>query len=101
MVDKDGKSKKSNILFVDFNDKANFKIVNNPFTDKIDVLAKATASPVTASLVDMTGKILLTKTYSTFAGNIFSLDTRAIADGMYYLKLSDGQKTTVFKVVKQ
>ena len=101
MVDKDGKSKKSNILFVDFNNKAVFKIVNNPFTDKIDVLAETTASPVTASLVDMTGKILLTRTYNTFAGNIFSLDTRAIADGMYYLKLSDGQKTTVFKVVKQ
>ena len=77
MVDKDGKIKKSTIAFVDFGNKINFKIVNNPFTNTIDVLSENTVKNVTATLIDITGKILLTKTYTTTAGNIFSLDATA------------------------
>ena len=101
MTDKDGNIKKSNIVFVDFSSKANFKIINNPFTGKLDVLAENTATAVTATLIDMTGKIVLTKKYNTTAGNIFSLDVMSIARGVFYLKLYDGQNTTTFKVVKQ
>ena len=76
-------------------------IANNPFTNKIDVLAENTAKAVIATLIDITGKIWLSKMYSTTAGNVFSLDVKNMASGVYYLKLSDGQNTNAFKVVKQ
>ena len=101
LVDKNGEIKKSAIVFVDFGNPSNYKILNNPFSNKIDVLAENTAATITAALIDLAGKIVFTKNYANTSGNIFSLDVTGIAGGTYYLKLSDGLNTNVFKLVKQ
>ena len=101
LVDKNGGLNKSNIVFVDFNNKTNFKILSNPFTNTIDIQAENSLFEVRADLVDLSGKIVFTKNYTTIAGNIFSLGVSNIPQGVYCLKLNDGKNTSLFKVVKQ
>ena len=101
MVDKNGEIKRSNIVFVDFNNNVNFKILSNPFNNNIDVLVENNSAAVTATLIDLAGKTVFSKNYTTTAGNIFSLDVKNIPGGVYHLKLYDGQNTGVFKVIKQ
>ena len=101
MVDKNGEIKKSNIALVDFTGKTNFKILNNPFRNNVEVLAENNTTKIMATLVDIAGKKLLTKQYAVTATNVFSINLSAFANGMYYLKLDDGKNTEVFKVIKQ
>lgn len=53
-------------------------------------------------LVDMQGKTVLDKTYfGTFGkGNIESIETSALADGIYFLRLIGVERTVVKKVIK-
>ena len=82
----------------------NFKILQNPFVNRIDVLwEKPITGKVKARLMDVTGKELLAGESEMNAKNIFSLDLsgRSISAGIYLLEITLNGQHRVERVLKQ
>jgi hypothetical protein len=73
----------------------------NPFVNSINVTIRGNAGNYKLVLVDVSGKVLWTKTGKKNAGSYReSLNTSALQRGVYFLKIIQGNKSSVFKLEK-
>jgi choice-of-anchor B domain-containing protein len=76
------------------------KVFPTIFTDQLSVtLARKTESPVICTLTDISGKVLVSKTYS--GSNISMNIPTELSSGFYFLQVTEGNNYATFKVVKQ
>lgn len=73
-----------------------FSVYPNPTKDVINVLS--TFSEGNLSIIDMTGKLLIEQNITS---TLNSIDASELKDGVYYLTMSNGDKTTTKKLVIQ
>ena len=73
-----------------------FSVYPNPTKDVINVLS--TFSEGNLSIIDMTGKLLIEQNITS---TLNSIDASEFMDGVYYLTMSNGDKTTTKKLVIQ
>ncbi len=74
-----------------------------PVNDRLMVTYSAKeAAPVTLTLTDVTGRVVLTDQFNAEAGlQQHGVDVSHLARGTYMLKLSDGLHTDMRRIVKQ
>jgi hypothetical protein len=105
MINTDGSIEYSSVLLLRREVKANTVIVSpNPADGFVNIIMnREKAAPLTIKLVDATGKILLTKTQMSAAGNqtIQLNNLEKIATGTYIIQIWDGEKITTHKLIKQ
>jgi hypothetical protein len=105
-VDQDGSYKYSGVVTIQ-NETARENVVailNNPFTDKFDIsISTPIQSKVVVNLLDVTGKLLYTKTVSTLNNSLTTVspDTKKLAAGMYFVQVNIDGNTTIKKVIKK
>jgi len=73
-----------------------FSMYPNPTKDVINVLS--TFSEGNLAIIDMTGKLLIAQNITS---TLNSIDASELKDGVYYLTMSNGDKTTTKKLVIQ
>ncbi len=73
-----------------------FSVYPNPTKDVINVLS--IFSEGNLSIIDMTGKLLIEQNITS---TLNSIDASELKDGVYYLTMSNGDKTTTKKLVIQ
>jgi hypothetical protein len=79
-------------------------IMNNPFTDKFSVSISTPAqSTVVINMLDVTGKLLYTKTTASVTNAVISVqpDSKKLAAGMYLVQVIINGKTITKKVIKE
>jgi hypothetical protein len=101
----DNKKKHSSIVQLR-NNLADFDLSNiiNPFRGSLAFnITTATDSPVTIELIDMAGKIILSRNKVVYAGtnSINVGNTQALPSGIYTLKVSNRDKFITKRVIKQ
>lgn len=105
-VDQDGSYKYSNVVTIQ-NETTRENVVailNNPFTDKFDIsISTPEQSKVVVNLLDVTGKLLYTKTVTTLNNSLTTVtpDTKKLAAGMYLVQVNINGNTTIKKVIKK
>jgi hypothetical protein len=104
MVDDDGKSTLSKVVFIrKVGVTPKIWVINNPFTTALDLrFADVAGSTVHVELRGTAGNLLLRRAY-TRGGDILRIDlsTLNLATGTYLLKVVGGGKTFNAKVIKQ
>jgi hypothetical protein len=103
IVDVDGKEKYSNVINLQTDTKLAVKIAPNPFaqTISIDINSAYENDQIATELMDMSGKILVTKTVNLNGKTAqFSLNTEGVASGVYILRLSGKSGVLQRKIVK-
>ncbi|THU40355.1 T9SS type A sorting domain-containing protein [Niastella caeni] len=79
-------------------------ITNNPFADKFGItVATPVQSKVKINLLDITGKLLYTRSAEALGNTTISItpDTRKLLAGMYLVQVTINGKTTTRKIIKQ
>jgi hypothetical protein len=79
-------------------------ILNNPFTDKFDISISTPAeSKVVVNMVDVTGKLLYTKTVYTLNNAVTTVtpDTKKLSAGMYFVQVNINGNKIIKKVIKK
>jgi len=95
MVDKDGKYIYSQIRMVIF-DNNKISVYPNPFHQYLDITTNNNETS-TAELLDAAGKLLLRKIFT----NRTLLQINNIAEGVYIVRINDGESIRSFKVLKK
>ncbi len=75
------------------------RVYPNPASNVLRIQIKS-AEPVTATLTDLTGKTVLTKTFINGAAE-HQLDVAKVAKGTYILKLASKKESSIQKILKQ
>jgi hypothetical protein len=102
MQDRDGTKKLSNVVVIAFSGQINFTVFPNPFRDKLIVnISNAAGQSLNASLTDMSGKIVARKNISATAGSSIEFKLPRLAAGIYCLRINDGSRLHVFKIMKE
>ena len=85
----------------DHNGLENVNVYPNPATDNIHVLVEAeNAQEISASVVDMTGKIVYTDQFNFNGGSQeYTIPVNAMAKGFYFLNLQTKQGKTIRKFI--
>ncbi|HZI52260.1 MAG TPA: T9SS type A sorting domain-containing protein, partial [Chitinophagaceae bacterium] len=100
--DIDGSKKFSNIVPVNVNIGAVYKVLLNPFHDKLQIAVENPSGQViSASLTDVSGKIVAQKNDIGPFNSLIQFDLPRLSAGMYFLKLFNGETVQVFKVMKR
>jgi trimeric autotransporter adhesin len=104
-VDNDSRNRISDVVILrNLKNQQSLIVVNNPFRDYIDVrLGKVPQGRVKLQLTDLSGKVLLTQTFTGLSQNILRLNTssKVSSHGVYILSAEvDGTRYTA-KVMKQ
>jgi hypothetical protein len=104
-IDLDGKFQYSRIIIVRGQDEESaFKIMNNPFTDKLAVeFAKAPAGEVVIRLLDVTGRELYQQRSESSGLHIIPVDLSRtkFSAGIYLLELRFNNEIHVVRVIKE
>ncbi|MCF8426803.1 MAG: T9SS type A sorting domain-containing protein [Bacteroidia bacterium] len=95
-IDLDGKSTYSNVITLK-QDEFNITVLPNPFTDQLTINSGAGNQTITVEVIDMTGKVKLN---TTTIGNVH-LDTKVLAEGVYFVKVTQGEKVIVKRIIKR
>jgi Secretion system C-terminal sorting domain len=99
-VDRDGKFVYSAIVkLLLFNEATNLIVYPNPAKDWVQMEFASARNVVLVNVVDALGRIVQTKVLTTSSN--LKLDVSSLANGLYYLQLSDGEKIVTAKFVKQ
>ena len=80
-------------------DKLDFDIYPNPANQQLYIEWEGVKNSIRLQLFNLVGHEILTEKY--FLKNAVNLNTNEIANGMYLLKISDGEKEGVQKVIIQ
>jgi hypothetical protein len=82
---------------------ANMEVFPNPFDGVLNLTYNSIDNlPANVSVFDATGKtVYKTEINSTEGFNSNSIDLKILKDGIYYLKLENGDKTENFKLLKK
>lgn len=102
-VDKDGSVTYSSIVPVTVMANGTIVINPNPAHNNIHVLMQsAVASNITFSVMDITGKLLVTQSATVNAGtNTISIPATSLNKGLYVLKITDNHTTQSLKFIKE
>jgi hypothetical protein len=95
-MDYDGKSTYSNVITLK-QDEFNITVLPNPFTDQITINPGTGNQSVTVEVIDMTGKVKLN---TSSIGNV-TIDTKVLAEGVYFVKVTQGEKVIVKRIIKR
>ena len=102
MQDIDGGKKYSDIVPININVGAGYKILLNPFPDKLQIaIENPSYRVISAFLTDMSGKIVAQKNNIGPFSSLIQFDLPGLPAGMYFLKLFNGETVQVFKVMKR
>jgi hypothetical protein len=105
MVDKDNKSKLSDVVIVrNTKNSQGLFVINNPFNSYIDVrFGKVPQGQVKLQLTDVSGKLIQTEIFNSLSQNIvrWNVPSKALSKGVYVLSaVADGKRYAI-KVLKQ
>jgi hypothetical protein len=105
-IDKNGQFKYSGLVTIqnDNNFENTVTIFNNPFREKFDVsITTPEQSKITVTLLDVTGKLLYTKTLNTTNNATITVtpETRSLSAGMYFVQVNINGNKIVKKVIKK
>jgi hypothetical protein len=99
--DINGQSKKSQVAQVDIRSGIIYTISPNPFTDRIIIRqSNSLQQAMLVQLTDLQGRIVLRKEIKTQAGTA-AISVANISSGIYLLKITNGEGTQVYKLVKE
>jgi hypothetical protein len=93
-MDYDGKFNYSNIISVT-NTKGAATTSPNPFNNQIAINANNIITH--AEIVDMMGKVVLSQTINNYSGN---LNAQELRNGIYFIKLYQGETTITKRIIK-
>lgn len=96
---KPGPTSVSNAL----NSRGEITVHPNPANSYVTLdMFSAVANDIRIDVVDVSGKVLISNSYSTNKGeNSFTFDVRSLPGGVYVLKVYDGGTVAVEKLIKQ
>jgi len=82
---------------------AGLNIYPNPTTDQIFITStEREYEDVELSINDMSGKVILTKTFGHFGAGInYSVDLRELPYGIYFIKIGNSEFVSYEKIIKQ
>ena len=104
-VDRDGKWEYSKIVTLRYQGKAGkFRVINNPFTDKIDIeFSKVQSGNLLIKLLDATGKEVYRSTETATGQTRLRINTagKNVSAGIYLLQVTSNQEQFVERVMKQ
>jgi hypothetical protein len=102
MHDLDGARKFSSIVPVNIINKTDYKVLLNPFQDRLQVsIQNASGQMIGAVITDMSGKVVMQKNNIAPVNSVVQFQLPGLSAGMYFLKLYDGETVQVFKVMKK
>ena len=102
MQDKDGSQKISNIVIISISNITHYKVLPNPFRDKLQIeIRNGSGQVISATVTDMSGKAIMQKNNIAVAGSVLQFELPGLPAGMYFLKLYDGKAMQVFKIIKK
>jgi len=93
-IDFDGKFEYSNIVKVS-NDELLIDLNPNPFSD--DIVLSSPNKIVNAEIIDMNGK---TKIMEIVNSNKVTINTSALSNGIYFIRVNDGKKVITKRIIK-
>lgn len=94
-LDYDGQFEYSKTISVK-NEELAIEITPNPFADEITINASAPEQVINAEVIDITGKI---KMSASNAGSV-NIDTRDLAQGIYFIRINHGETLLVKRIIK-
>lgn len=102
MHDRDGHSRVSNVVLLQYN-AAGQKVwvLNNPFTNFIDLRMAKDAAAVRLQLIGSNGTLLAEQTWKNVSGQLHWQLNRDLSAGTYLLRSTVDGKVYTFKLVKQ
>ena len=71
-----------------------------PFDDHLNVRIMFASDQLIINLIDVTGRKLFTEKYKSTSGELFSIPTRGLSQGLYFLEIYNGTNKFVKKVMK-
>lgn len=93
-IDFDGKFDYSNVISVQGNDLI-IDITPNPFNNVIEI--NSNGNLVTAEVLDITGKVVITETIN---GNKTTLNTTGLNNGVYFVRINNGENVITKRLIK-
>jgi hypothetical protein len=75
-------------------------IFPNPSGDRFYLSLPATEGPAAISVTDVTGRLIIDKTLEKIEGSQCEIDLSAQPKGVYFLRVTSGEKSTVKKLVR-
>lgn len=94
-IDVDGKFNYSDVISIG-NDDLLINITPNPFSDQISISSNNKEMAVSAEVFDMSGK---SKVFTQGFGNV-NIDTREMAEGIYFIKVNHADKISIHRIIK-
>ena len=77
-------------------DEINFDITPNPFADQITINASNAEQVISAEVMDLSGKVKLNASNS----GMVNIDTRELSQGIYFIRINNGEKVIVKRIIK-
>lgn len=94
-IDFDGKFSYSETLTLN-SDEINFDITPNPFANQITINASDADQVISAEVMDLSGKVKLNASNS----GMVNIDTHELSQGIYFIRVNNGEKVIVKRIVK-
>jgi len=98
IVDKDGSSSFSKVLFVTFGDKQSFSIVPNPAKEYATIRFNKTIEKASIAVYDISGKTVINQSLKGSATS-YKLNTQALKCGIYVIKVNTNEGSLNGKLV--
>jgi hypothetical protein len=95
-IDFDGNFEYSNQLTVSNQEEPIFNISPNPFENEISIMGSNNEEKINAEIIDINGKV---KISATGNGNV-SLNANELANGIYFIRVNNGEKVFVKRIIK-
>ncbi|MEP6748951.1 MAG: zinc-dependent metalloprotease [Bacteroidota bacterium] len=105
-IDIDGKAAQSKVVLIKMSESTGtrLKIVNNPFTDQLDIVLNGIRNASsTITVFDVTGRKIFSRNYTVIDGQVEHIDLSGaqLKAGMYIVQAQTGDKIMTAKVIRQ
>jgi len=94
-IDFDGQFEYSKVLTIK-NDELSIIVTPNPFEGQISINGTSPDELISIDLMDISGKVKLTESNN---GSVV-IDTRGLAQGIYFIRINNGEKVIVKRIIK-
>jgi len=94
-IDFDGMSELSKVVSVKNNEELILQITPNPFVNSIEVVTNKNI--VSAEIIDITGK---TKVLEVINGTNATIDTHNLSNGVYFIRVNNGETIITKRIIK-
>lgn len=94
-IDFDGNSEFSKVVSVKNNEELILQITPNPFANSIEVVTNKNI--VSAEIIDITGK---TKVLEVINGTNATIDTHNLSNGVYFIRVNNGETIITKRIIK-